>query len=131
MIVIDSSVWIAAFRGEANVATRKLDRIVTGAVEEILVGDLILLELLQGARDDRHADVIAARLRAFPIEPMLDADLAEVAARNFRLLRGRGVTLLKTADLVIATFCIERGHALLHQDRDFEAVARHLPLKTV
>lgn len=129
MIVIDSSVWIAAFRGELNVATRKFERVVTDAVEEILVGDLILLELLQGARDGRHADFIAERLRAFPIEPMLDADLAEVAARNFRLLRERGVRLRKTADLVIATFCIERGHALLHQDRDFRAVAQHLPLK--
>jgi len=131
VIVVDSSVWIAAFRGALSAGARKLAAIADDAVDEILVGDLILLEVLQGGRDDRHANFIEERLRAFPIETMLGPDLATSAARNFRFLRGRGVTLRRSADLIIATFCIERGHALLHEDRDFDAVARHLPLRMV
>jgi predicted nucleic acid-binding protein len=131
VIVVDSSVWIAAFRGATSAGARKLAAIANDAVDEILVGDLILLEVLQGARDDRQANFIERRLRAFPIEAMLDADLATSAARNFRFLRERGVTLAKIAALIIATFCIERRHALLHEDRDFEAAARHLPLRVI
>ena len=131
MIVVDSSVWIGRFRGTANAAARKFEIIKEGDIDEILVGDLVMLEVLQGTRSDAHAAFIEERLRAFRVEPMLDAGLATVVARNFRFLRGRGVTLRKTADLIIATFCIERGHALLHDDRDFHAVAQHLPLAIV
>jgi predicted nucleic acid-binding protein len=128
VIVVDSSVWIAQFRGAANAAAWKLDILEAGDTDEILVGDLVMVEVLQGARNEAHAAFIEQRLRTFRVEAMLDADLAAVVARNFRFLRGRGVTLRKTADLIIATFCIERGHALLHDDRDFYAVAQHLPL---
>jgi predicted nucleic acid-binding protein len=131
VIVVDSSVWIARLRGAVSAATRKFEIIAQSDSDGILVGDLIMLEVLQGARSDAHAAFIEKRLREFRIEPMLDAGLASVVARNFRFLRGRGVTLRKTADLVIATFCIERGHALLHDDRDFTVVALHLPLATV
>ncbi|MGO9756238.1 MAG: PIN domain-containing protein [Roseiarcus sp.] len=131
MIVVDSSVWIARFRGVANTAADKFEEIEEAEADEILVGDLVMLELLQGARSDAHAAFIEQRLREFRVEAMLDAGLAAIAARNFRFLRGRGVTLRKTADLIIATFCIERGHALLHDDRDFDAVARHLPLAII
>jgi len=131
MIVVDSSVWIAALRGEATLASRKLAKLAEHAPDEILIGDLILLEVLQGARDESHADFVERRLRLFPVEPMLDADLATAAARNFRILRGRGVTMRNTADLIIATFCIERGHALLHQDRDFDPAERFFGLRVV
>ncbi|MGO8798260.1 MAG: PIN domain-containing protein [Roseiarcus sp.] len=131
MIVVDSSVWIARFRGVANTAADKFEEIEEAEADEILVGDLVMLELLQGARSDAHAAFIEQRLREFRVEAMLDAGLAAIAARNFRFLRGRGVTLRKTADLIIATFCIERGHALLHDDRDFDAVAQHLPLAII
>jgi predicted nucleic acid-binding protein len=128
MIVVDSSAWIAQFRGAANAAARKLDILEAGDTDEILVGDLVMVEVLQGARNEAHAAFIEQRLTTFRIGTMLDAQLAPIVARNFRLLRGRGVTIRKTADLIIATFCIERGHALLHDDRDFHAIAQHLPL---
>jgi predicted nucleic acid-binding protein len=131
VIVVDSSVWIAQFRGAANAAAWKLDILEEGDTDEILVGDLIMVEVLQGARNEAHAAFIERRLRAFRVATMLDADLATIVARNFRFLRGRGVTLRKTADLIIATFCIERDHALLHDDRDFQAVAQHLPLRVL
>lgn len=126
MIVVDSSVWIAQLRGLDIGPIRKLLQIEdTG---EILVGDLILLEVLQGARDERHAARIERNLRRFPIEAMLDGRLAVRAARNYRLLRGRGITIRKTIDLIIGTFCLEGGHRLLHDDRDFEPMATHLGL---
>ena len=62
---------------------------------------------------------------------MLDPDLAVRAARNVRALRGRGITVRKTMDIIIGTFCIERGHQLLHEDRDFLPMARHLGLRVL
>ncbi len=96
--------------------------------EPILVGDLILLEVLQGARDEAHAARIECGLRRFAVVSLLDADLAPLAARNCRKLRELGVTVRKTADIVIGTFCIERRCALLHDDRDFAPMEKHLGL---
>jgi predicted nucleic acid-binding protein len=98
------------------------------ATEPILVGDLILLEVLQGARDELHAARIERGLRRFQVAPLLDADLAPRAARNYRRLRDMGITIRKTNDIIIGTFCIERGYSLLHDDRDFVAMEEHLGL---
>ena len=126
MILVDSSVWIAHLRGSRTVATAKLE--AASDREPILVGDLILLEVLQGARDEAHATRIERGLRRFDVVPLLDADLAPRAARNYRKLRDLGVTIRKTADIIIATFCIERRCALLHDDRDFAPMEEHLGL---
>jgi predicted nucleic acid-binding protein len=107
-------------------ATAKLEAAVT--IEAILVGDLILLEILQGARDERAAARIERGLRRFEVVPLLDADLAPRAARNYRRLRDMGITIRKTNDIIIGTFCIERGWPLLHDDRDFIAMEKHLGL---
>jgi predicted nucleic acid-binding protein len=130
MIVADSSVWIGQLRGLDNRAVRKLTE-VQRAHRAILIGDLILLEVLQGARDDAHALRLERDLRKFKIESMLGDDIAVKAATNYRILRGRGITVRKTVDLIIATFCIERGHSLLHDDRDFDAIAPHVGLSVV
>jgi predicted nucleic acid-binding protein len=129
MILVDSSVWIAHLRGHRTLATDKLEQAV--AREPLLVGDLILLEILQGARDDAQATRIERGLRQYTIVPLLDADLARRAARNYRKLRELGVTIRKTADIIIGTFCIEHRHALLHDDRDFAPMEEHLGLKVV
>ena len=126
MILVDSSVWIAHLRGSWTVGTAKLEA-ATGR-EPILVGDLILLEVLQGARDEAHATRIERGLRRFDVVPLLDADLAPRAARNYRKLRDLGVTIRKTADIIIGTFCIEHRCSLLHDDRDFLAMEEHLGL---
>jgi len=128
VIVVDSSVWIAKMRGANSEAAIKLDRIADRSANEICVGDIILLEVLQGARDEAHAASIEARLRTFRIESMLNPRLAAIGAGNLRRLRARGVTIRKTIDIIIATFCIDGGHQILHSDRDFDAIARHLPL---
>jgi predicted nucleic acid-binding protein len=126
VILVDSSVWIAHLRGSLTPATAKLEAAVT--TEPILVGDLILLEVLQGARDELHAARIERGLRRFEVAPLLEADLAPRAARNYRRLRDMGITIRKTNDIIIGTFCIERGCLLLHDDRDFLAMEEHLGL---
>lgn len=129
MILVDSSVWIAHLRGSGTPAVIKLEALASR--EPILVGDLILLEVLQGARDDAHAARIERGLRRFDVVPLLDADLAALAARNYRKLRDLGITIRKTADIVIGTFCIERRCALLHDDHDFALMEEHLGLVAV
>jgi predicted nucleic acid-binding protein len=125
-MLVDSSVWIAHLRGSLTPATAKLE--VAVSREPILVGDLILLEVLQGARDERHAARIERGLRRFEIVPLLDANLAPRAARNYCRLRDMGITVRKTNDIIIGTFCIERGCSLLHDDRDFAPMEEHLGL---
>jgi predicted nucleic acid-binding protein len=127
VIVVDSSVWINKFRGIQTEAVRTLSKIDDGAT--ILVGDIILLELLQGARTEAQAARIERLMRAFAFENMLDRELSIIAARNFRTLRGLGFTIRTSVDLIIATFCIEHDHALLHDDRDFLPMAEHLGLR--
>lgn len=128
IIVVDSSVWIALLHNQDTPAVRRLRAI--DAADGIVVGDLILLEVLQGARDEAHAARIERNLRRFPVEPMLGEAIAVRAAAHARTLRRRGVTVRKAIDLVIGTFCLERGYALLHADRDFAPMATHLGLRT-
>jgi predicted nucleic acid-binding protein len=85
----------------------------------LLVGDLILCEVLQGRHTDVEARLVEDALREFEVVPFVDAELAVKAAANCRFLSPRGITIRKTIDLLIGTFCIERGHTLLHSDRDF------------
>jgi predicted nucleic acid-binding protein len=127
MVLVDSSVWIAWLHKRETTGTDKLCALA--ARERLLLGDLILLEVLQGARDERHAERIERGLRRYEIARLLDRDLAVIAARNFRVLRGLGVTIRKTADLIIGTYCIERGHELLHDDRNFDPMEKHLGLR--
>ena len=129
MIVVDSSVWIAQLGGERTLATQALHAAI--AEDSVLIGDLILLELLLGTRDDTHAAWIDAMMDPFPIVPMLDVAVATEAARNYRRLRGRGITVRKTNDLIIGTFCLSFGYLLLHNDRDFDPMATYLGLLTI
>ncbi len=128
MIVVDSSVWIAHLRDNATPEVRKLRAL--DQPDQILIGDLILLEVLQGALDERLANLIERQLRQFEIASMLSAALAPRVARNYRFLRDRGVTPRKTIDMIIGTFCIEGDHQLLHADRDFDPMVEHLGLRT-
>ena len=129
MILADSSVWIAHLRSHRTQATASLEAAMRD--NDLLIGDLILLEVLLGARDESHARRIETALRDYPLASLLDPELAVRAARNYRRLRALGITIRKTVDLVIGTYCIEHGHRLLHADRDFEPMRRHLGLMTV
>lgn len=129
MIVVDSSVWIAYFRAADSAATRKLDTLDLDV--GLLVGDIVLLEVLRGARSTAHARQIEEALRRFDIAPMLGERLAIKAAENYRFLRGLGITIRASPDLIIGTYCIEYGHVLLHDDRDFEPMHEHLGLQVL
>jgi predicted nucleic acid-binding protein len=126
LIVVDSSVWIDFLNGRKAPHVDRL-RAVLG-VDEIIVGDLMLCEVLQGLDSERTAQQVEALLRRFEVVPMVGDAIAVAAARNFRSLRKRGVTVRKTIDLLIGTWCIENGRPLLHNDNDFRAMARYLGL---
>ncbi|MGC1777018.1 MAG: PIN domain nuclease [Xanthobacteraceae bacterium] len=129
MIAVDSSVWIDYLKGVNAPYVRRLDAYL--GTDEIVLGDLMLCEVLQGLESERKAQEVEAHLRAFAMVSMAGATIAVVAARNFRYLRGRGVTIRKTIDLLIGTWCIENRVPLLHHDSDFKPMARHLGLVEV
>jgi predicted nucleic acid-binding protein len=129
VIVVDSSVWIANLRNQPIDSVRALRR--PEIADDIVVGDIVLAEVLQGARDEAHAARLEASLRNFPVVDMVGGDLAAKAARHYRNLRAAGITVKKIADLLIGTFCIEHGHALLHCDVDFEPMVRMCGLRCV
>jgi predicted nucleic acid-binding protein len=131
VIVVDSSVWIANLRGLQTPAVLKLRALATEIDAQLLVGDLILLEVLQGARDDAQAARLERDLRRYPLVPMLNELIAVQAAQCYRRLRARGITVRKTIDMIIGTFCLVNGHALLHDDRDFDAMSEVLGLQIV
>jgi predicted nucleic acid-binding protein len=126
MIVIDTSVWIDFLNGRDLSHTRRF-RAFLGS-EEIIVGDLMLCEVLQGLATERSAHRVESLLRRFDIVSMAGEAIAVKAARNFRALRRRGVTIRKTIDLLIGTWCIENGKPLLHNDNDFRPMTKHLGL---
>jgi predicted nucleic acid-binding protein len=126
VIVVDSSVWIDFLIGRNVPHVRRL-RSALG-VDEIIVGDLMLCEVLQGLDSERAARDVEALLRRFEIVPMAGDAVAVAAVRNFRSLRRRGITVGKTIDLLIGTWCIENRRPLLHNDSDFHPMARHLGL---
>lgn len=127
MILVDSSVWIDYFRGDQTLQTDKLDALL--GTELIGMGDLILTEVLQGF--DRERDFNRARklLTLFVMIELAGPDIAIQAARNFRALRARGITVRKTIDTVIATRCIENAYPLLYSDRNFDPFCQHLGLQ--
>jgi predicted nucleic acid-binding protein len=127
MIVVDSSVWIARLRNVSTPQTLKFDEI--DDFNQVVLGDIVLMEILQGLNDDHHAANVQKRLSKFALVSFLSPDLAIKAARNYRMLRAHGITIRKSADLIIGTYCIEHGHSLLHADRDFEPMAEHLGLR--
>jgi len=126
MVLVDTSVWINYFNGVASRQTDRLDSLLgTGAV---LVGDLILTELLQRFTRDAQFRRARSLMDEFPCADLVGRVVALQAAPNYRILRGRGVTVRKTIDVIIATFCILNEHVLLHADKDFTPLQRHLGL---
>lgn len=131
MIAVDTSVWIDHLNDAPTPQVTRLRDIIANRRALLLVGDLVLCEVLQGLASEREATLVESALRRFAMEPMVSPGLAAQAAANYRALRGRGVTVRRTIDLLIGTFCIERGHALLHSDRDFDGMERFLGLAVV
>ena len=129
MILVDSSVWISYFNGKISAQTDWLDSAL--GKEIIIVGDLILTEVLQGFKIDRAFHTARELLSNFQFMEMLSWELAIKSAENYRFLRRKGVTVRKTIDVLIGTFCIHHNISLLHDDQDFNPLAKYLGLEAV
>lgn len=127
MILVDSSVWIDLFNGRDTPQTHALEEMAL-AERWIVVGDLVLAEVLQGTRDDHAFARTLSRLNEFDRVAISSPKIAVAAARNYRWLRERGITIRKTIDTLIATRCILDGISLLYSDRDFDPFVEHLGL---
>jgi predicted nucleic acid-binding protein len=129
MIIVDSSVWIDYFNGKDLPEVTKLDELLE--TELLGIGDLILAEVLQGFRQDSDYRKAKQLLTSLTVFEMLGSEAAINSADNFRALRKKGLTVRKTIDVAIATFCINNGHSLLFSDRDFLPSVEHLGLVNV
>lgn len=129
MLVVDTSVWVDYFNGVENPQTNFLHNVLDAT--PILIGDLILTEVLQGFRYDPDFETVRRTLGRFTQANMVDTALAVQSARNYRFLRQKGITVRKTIDSLIATFCVENEHELLHNDNDFDGYEKHLGLRVI
>ena len=141
-VLVDSSVWIDHLRGVRTRETEILDRLLASldpevglydgeAPADLLIGDLILCEVLRGIPDAREHAAVKEIMLSFEVMTIGGVDLALEAADRYRALRRRGATVRKTIDLLIGTYCIIRDCVLLHSDRDFDPMTRHLGLRTL
>jgi predicted nucleic acid-binding protein len=129
LTLVDSSVWIDYFKGTVTAQTERLDKLLDQ--ELLAIGDLILVEVLQGFTNERDFNEARKMLTSLIVVELGGQEIAIQAAKNFRALRVLGVTVRKTIATVIAARCIESGYDLLHNDRDFDPFAKHLGLRVV
>jgi predicted nucleic acid-binding protein len=126
MLIVDTSVWIDYFNGTDNWQANYLEGALSN--ETIFIGDLILAELLQGFKNDRDFKTVYEYLNTFECVTFGGKEFAIKVASNYRYIRSKGITVRKTVDMFIGTWCIENNAALLHNDKDFDVIASHLPL---
>lgn len=129
MIIVDTTIWVDYFRGVATPQTDWLDSALLR--ERLGLTDLILCEVLQGVRNEQAFRSVQKELSKLEVFATGGIKLAVAAARNYRTLRVQGHTVRRTIDCLIATFCLQNGHALLHNDRDFDAFEQVLGLSVV
>ena len=129
MILVDSSVWIDYFNGVPTWQTNSLDDCLSNVL--VVTGDLILPEVLQGFRSDKDFETAKNFLSDLPFRQIGGYNVAIQSAQNYRSLRKAGVTVRKTIDVIIATFCIIEGLTLLHDDHDFNPMETYFSLKTL
>ena len=126
MILADTSVWVDYLNGKITPQTDLLDDCL---VEGILaMGDLIFLEILQGIRDEKQYKKVKAKLSLLDQYSMFGPNLVFKCANNYRALRKKGITVRKTNDVIIASFCIDQKMDLLYTDRGFKPFTEHLGL---
>ena|SRR5665811_1282224 len=129
MILVDSSVWIDYFNGRTTGRTDWLDAALGS--EFLVMGDIILTEVLQGFQSAEDFNTAKSLLLTLPFMELVGQELAIESALNYQFLRKKGVTVRKTVNVMIGTFCIRHRILLLHSDRDFEPMEKYLKLKTV
>lgn len=127
MVVCDTSVWINYFNGLISPATNRLDLLL--AEDGLLMPDIVLLELLQGFRSNKDFQTANDLFAPLPKVSVLSPEKAVKAAELYRLLRKKGITIRKSNDILIASWCISNNIPLLHNDRDFDQIAMVMPLQ--
>jgi Predicted nucleic acid-binding protein, contains PIN domain len=127
MIVADTSVWIDYFNGNEGEHVQVLDYELLH--NRIVIGDLIIAELLQGFRDEKQYRIVKKLICELQYYDLCGTEIAYRTADNYRLLRRKGITIRKTIDMIIGTFCIENRFELIHNDRDFDPIEQYLGLK--
>jgi len=129
MVIVDTSAWVEFLRMGEPTVVEKVDRYLD---EDLVgIGDLIYCEVMQGVYTPRRRQEISSLLLALPQFEMVGFAIAEKSAQSYRLLRSHGITIRKTIDVLIGTFCAENGHRLVHYDRDFDLMAPHIGLQVV
>lgn len=129
MILPDTSAWIEFFRNVESPTSQILAACIRE--RELIVGDLIIVELFQGLKHPFQVKLVSSAVGWLPTRTLCNPALAYQAAENYRHLRRRGITVRGTIDVIIATWCIENGALLLHNDRDFDPMERELGLRVV
>jgi predicted nucleic acid-binding protein len=129
MILVDSSVWIDYFNGNKTSQTDWLDSSLGNI--PIIIGDLILTEVLQGFQNDKDFKIVRDLLLGIPFVTMGGKEIATESAKNYRFLRKKGVTVRKTIDIMIGTFCLHHHLPLLQDDRDFDPMVKFLDLEII
>ena len=129
MLVADSSVWIGFFNKTGAASVEVLKQVLRHGEVRLVVPDLVLFEVLRGFRSERSYRQAKQLMESFDIETSAGHDQAIAAAGHYRSLREKGVTIRGPSDMLIATFCIDRNYALLHDDRDFDAFEIHRGLR--
>jgi predicted nucleic acid-binding protein len=129
MILVDSSIWIDYFKGTISKETNWLDESI--GIEAIIMGDIILSEVLRGFQNEKDFKTAKKLLLEIPFMDMIGQELAIKSAVNYRTLRQKGITIRKTIDVMIGTFCIHNNIFLLHNDKDFVPLEKYLKLKVM
>lgn len=128
MIVADTSAWIELFRATGSAVDRTLSRRLE-TDEEVVVTEVVVMEVLAGARSPRRLEALRSGLLEFPVLPLHGLPDYEAAAELYRDCRRAGETIRELTDCLVAVPAIRAGASVLHADRDFEVLARHTPLR--
>ncbi len=129
MVIVDTSAWIEFLRSGESAVVEKVDRCLERNL--VGIGDLVYCEVVQGIRFPRQRAEVSSLLLSLPQFEMVGFRMAEKSAANYRLLRSKGVTVRKTIDVLIGTFCAEHGFGIVHSDSDFDLMAPHIGLQVI
>ncbi len=128
MVIVDTSAWIEYFRDGVPTVVQGVDHCLDRDL--VGIGDLVYCEVMQGLRSRHLQQKVSSLLLSLPKYEMVGFSIAEKSARNYRLLRSRGVTVRKTIDVLVGTFCVENRFQIIHHDKDFDLMAAHIGLET-
>jgi predicted nucleic acid-binding protein len=129
MVIVDTSAWIEYFKGGIPHIVEKVDQCLERDL--VGIGDLVYCEIMQGLRAPRQRSQISTLLLSLPQFDMVGFSIAEKSAANYRLLKSKGITIRKTIDVLIGTFCAENGLRIVHRDSDFELMAKPIGLEVL